>query len=87
MNWTQTGRGVWKSEEGYIIRAHPSALSPEGWTYCAWAPPLSDREYQDKLKERYGPLELLPMRIPLIGYFTKPEDARAACVRHVKVGT
>ncbi len=80
--WTKTGPGQWHSAAGYKITAH---ITPDGWCYSAWAPPLSKDEYESQLKVRYERNEMLPMMVPIVGYFTDPESARRACAEHQRL--
>lgn len=71
--------GAWECE-GYRIAA---AKLNEEWRYCAFAPPLSDTEFETLLKTHYALGEYVPQQRAPLGCYAKPEAARQACADHL----
>ena len=79
MDWTNEG-GFFKSAEGYRIAATRDA---RGWMYSAFAPEIPEKVFETMLRVQYAIGEHVPQQRPLLGCFTDPAEARAACDAHL----
>lgn len=83
MNWTRRGDWFWESDEGYRVAA---ARIADRLRYGAFAPPLDDEFFKDKMKTRYAIGEPPPQQREALGCFDDPSAAREACDLHLHPG-
>ncbi len=82
MDWQPIASGVWEAERYRIAAFRLNG----GFIYGLFAPPLSDKEFDNQLKTRYALGELVPQRRALLGHYTRPEAAREAAEQHRDTG-
>jgi len=80
LDWQPLSNGVWECQD-YRIAAEKT--SNGGWSYCAFAPPLSEIEFEARLKTHYALGEYVPQRRAPLGCFPDAQAARQACADHL----
>jgi len=73
--WTRRGPYCRRNAAGYRIAA---ASVGDAWRYVLFAPPLTECEFENRLKVRYAKGERVPQRRELLGVFDDPAAAQAA---------
>lgn len=79
MPWTPTAPGCWAREDGYRIAVYRQA---QGFMYCAYAPPLAERDFDAALRTQYAKGEPVPQRRLHLECYEDAAAARAACDEH-----
>ncbi len=78
-DWTRRGPHYWQNAHGYRI----TTLRVNGVKkFSAFAPPISEQEYESRLKAHYRCGEPVPVRSAHLGTFGTQAEAVAVCDEH-----
>lgn len=80
-DWLEVSYGVFELQ-GYriVVTKHADG----GFHYSAFAPPLSERQHEARLKIRYEIGEHVPQRSEPLGVRRDAAQARALCAQHAQ---